>query len=86
MTTEERAEKSSRKIICQFLDRLKRHGKYVSASSTRISKVCGGLPVGKLLQVMTKQGLLISGQMVDGTEYEVVDGWESKLELLYPES
>ena len=83
MTVEQRAAKSSRKIICGFLDRVKVDGKFRSASSSRITKACGVVGLGDLLKAMVKEKLIEAGKMVNGTEYISIDGWASKLDLLY---
>ena len=83
VTSNQLAARSSRKMICSFLDRLKTDGKWRAASSSRIARACGVSGLGDLLKSMVSEGLIEACRTVDGTEYMSIDGWAVKLDRQY---
>lgn len=79
MSLEELATRSSKVMICNYLDRVKEHGKYQTAKTSHISSVCGGMNVGGILKEMEADGLIKRVKVVGGSEWMSIDGWREKL-------
>lgn len=73
---------TNKKIVCEFLDRVKAGGKDISASSKRIAAACGVASLGGLLKEMERDGLIGKYRMITGTEYFAKDTWRVVLECM----